>query len=42
VSDRVAELHSAGVDEYAGFPFGQSPEDRFRAHALLRSLDSID
>jgi 5,10-methylenetetrahydromethanopterin reductase len=42
VSDRIAELRSAGVDEYAGFPFGNSAEDAARTRALLRELDSTD
>jgi 5,10-methylenetetrahydromethanopterin reductase len=42
VSDRLAELRCAGVDEYAGFPFGGSPEDGARTRALLRELDSTE
>jgi 5,10-methylenetetrahydromethanopterin reductase len=40
VADRIEELRSAGVEEYAGFPFGDSPEDRARTRALLRELDA--
>jgi 5,10-methylenetetrahydromethanopterin reductase len=42
VSDRIAELRNAGVDEYAGFPFGNSAEDAARTRALLRELDPTD
>ena len=37
---RVFYGRSVGVEEYAGFPFGDSPEDRARTRALLRELDS--
>jgi hypothetical protein len=40
VSDRIAELCSAGVDEFSGLPFGDSSEDRARTRALMRKVDS--
>lgn len=40
VSDRIAELRSAGVDEFGGVPFGDSAEDRARTRALMRKVDS--
>lgn len=38
VSDRIEELRSAGVDEFAGVPFGDSPESILRTENLLRDV----
>jgi alkanesulfonate monooxygenase SsuD/methylene tetrahydromethanopterin reductase-like flavin-dependent oxidoreductase (luciferase family) len=40
VSQRIDELHAAGVDEFVGAPFDPSPEGRARTRALLRSRDT--
>lgn len=40
VTQRIAELREAGVDEFVGAVFAPSPEGRARTRALLRRLDS--
>ncbi len=40
VRDRLAELRSAGVDEFVGAVFHTAPEVRERTRALLRSVDA--
>ena len=40
VVERVAELRSAGVDEFGCFAFGLSAEDRARTRALLSNVGS--
>jgi 5,10-methylenetetrahydromethanopterin reductase len=40
VSDRIDELRSAGVDDFAALIFGPSAEDHSRSRALLRQLAS--
>jgi F420-dependent oxidoreductase-like protein len=42
VSDRLAELRSAGVDEFGAVVFGESAEVHARTRALLRQADSIN
>ena len=39
VTQRLADLRAAGVDEYVGATFDASPEARSRTRALLRQLD---
>jgi 5,10-methylenetetrahydromethanopterin reductase len=39
VSDRIEELRSAGVDEFAGLPFGDSEESLARSRSLLRKIN---
>ena len=39
VTDRLAELRAAGVDEFVAATFDASPENRARTRALLRQLD---
>ena len=38
VSDRIEELRSAGVDEFAGLPFGDNEEAVARSQNLLRTV----
>ena len=38
--DRLAELRSAGVDEFVGAAFAADPEVRARTRALLRAVDT--
>ncbi|MGB8405656.1 MAG: TIGR03564 family F420-dependent LLM class oxidoreductase [Mycobacterium sp.] len=40
VRDRLAELQSAGVDEYVGVTFDPSAEGRARTRSVLKALDS--
>jgi 5,10-methylenetetrahydromethanopterin reductase len=40
VRDRLAELQSAGVDEFVAATFDPSPEGRARTRAAVRSLES--
>lgn len=40
VRDRLADLQSAGVDEYVGVTFDPSAEGRARTRALLKTLDA--
>jgi F420-dependent oxidoreductase-like protein len=40
VRDRLAELRSAGVDEFVGAVFLRSPEAHARTRALLRAVDT--
>jgi 5,10-methylenetetrahydromethanopterin reductase len=42
VSDRIAELRNAGVDEFVGIAFDTSPEGRARTRALMRRHDDSD
>jgi alkanesulfonate monooxygenase SsuD/methylene tetrahydromethanopterin reductase-like flavin-dependent oxidoreductase (luciferase family) len=39
VSGRIAELRTAGVDEFVGVVFDPSAEGRTRTRALLRQVD---
>jgi 5,10-methylenetetrahydromethanopterin reductase len=39
VSDHIEELRSAGVDEFAGLPFGDSEEAIARSQYLLRTIN---
>jgi 5,10-methylenetetrahydromethanopterin reductase len=39
VTERLAELRAAGVDEYVAATFDPSPEARARSRAVLRQLD---
>jgi alkanesulfonate monooxygenase SsuD/methylene tetrahydromethanopterin reductase-like flavin-dependent oxidoreductase (luciferase family) len=40
VRDRLAELRAAGVDEFVGAVFDNSPDVRERTRALLGAVDS--
>jgi 5,10-methylenetetrahydromethanopterin reductase len=42
VSERLDELHDAGVDEFVGLPFDASAEGRARTRKLLRDYSSAD
>lgn len=42
VSDRIEELRNAGVDEFAGDPFGDSPESIARTEELLRDVRHVE
>lgn len=41
VADRIDEMRSAGVDEFAGLPFGSSQESLMRSRKLLSELNKV-